>query len=949
MYHRFSFGGMAGYVYTLIGFLALVVGADAKTSVTPATKEVGRGGVSYQVTVSSDTDWKAATAESWVTVSADHRLGEGNAIVTVAPNPTPVTRRAAITIGDQTHMVIQHAAAWIATDEAARGAVPVPLRTDLLTVPNTSAGSVALALGAGIGKYVAEAAIASYGNTFHIDTRFAAQFESNGAEIWAVTATSDGGFLAGGSFSTIGGQMHLGLAKYKADGTVDAAFNQNGGFNGLVESIAIQTDGRILVAGDFTSFNGTARAGLARLKADGALDTSFNPSSELGSPVRRLAVQADGRILVSNRSTDVRVWTGAAVSVASAGTVAVGVTTTGYLLDKGIARLNADGTADASFSPGSRLVNCLAVQPDGKIVVGGYFTAVNGTSWVNIARLNTDGTPDTTFIPGAGFDSVVECLAVQTDGKIIVGGHFTTFNGVACKSVARLKSDGSLDTSFTPSPALNFTVETLVLQADGRIVVGGVSSSSGGQSMRLNTDGSQDTSFTSGSTLSLNALALLSDGKIVEGGYYATSSGTPGAGLARLSTNGALDTLTTDNTRSPSAWLTAVPLAGGKILVGGSFDWVNGVAGHGIVRLNADGTSDSTSKLGAGVNGWVGCLAPQSDGKIIVGGTFTTFNGVVRNSIARIAADGSLDANFDPGTGFGGTIYSLAVQADGRIVVGGTYNYIGSARTNIVRLNSGGTLDATFNPSYYDLGANAIYALAIQSDGRILLGGSLYSYNYTNNTQINNIVRLNADGSIDTTFIPGSGPVTDVNAFALQTDGKILVGGYFPSFDGRTRNGIARLNTNGSLDSSFDPGTATTAGVTSLALQNDGRVVVADISIKRLNTDGSLDGGFTAPDYNGFSGTVSFTDDGRLLVSGGMALGGGVKQIGLVLLTSDTASSSSSSSSSGGASSSSSSGSSSSGGPSSSSSGGGGGGGAPGVWYLAALTVAALARFAHRR
>jgi len=226
------------------------------------------------------------------------------------------------------------------------------------------------------------------------------------------------------------------------------------GYGSYVCALAVQPDGRIVAGGLFTSLGGTDQGVIGRLNADGTLDYStFHPwvthDYTWTSPsVSALAVQAEGKILVGGHFTKVD----------------------GQPRDC-IARLNADGTLDATFNPGAKgwSVYSLAVQADGKILVGGWFGTLGGQTRNNLGRLNADGTLDTTFNSGA--DYLVYSLAVQVDGKIVVGGSFTNLAGQTRNCIGRLNADGTLDSTFNPGASSD--VYSLVVQGDGRILVGG--------------------------------------------------------------------------------------------------------------------------------------------------------------------------------------------------------------------------------------------------------------------------------------------------------------------------------------------------------------------------------------------------------------------------------------------------------------------------------------------
>jgi uncharacterized delta-60 repeat protein len=191
---------------------------------------------------------------------------------------------------------------------------------------------------------------------------------------------------------------------------------------------------------------------VARLNADGSLDTGFNPNAE--TSVQSLAVQADGKVLIGGFF------------------ITMGGSTRNY-----VARLNANGSLDTGFNPNANNpVYSVALQADGKGLIGGLFTAVGGAPRNYVARLNTDGTVDTGFNPNA--NNTVFGFAVQADGKVLIAGDFTTMGGVARNRIARVNADGSLDTSFNPDA--NSTVTSLAVQADGRVLAGGAFSTMGG-------------------------------------------------------------------------------------------------------------------------------------------------------------------------------------------------------------------------------------------------------------------------------------------------------------------------------------------------------------------------------------------------------------------------------------------------------------------------------------
>ena len=589
---------------------------------------------------------------------------------------------------------------------------------------------------------------------------------------------ADGKILIGGLFTTLkpnGGATvtRHNIARLNSTGTLDAGFNIDvetavANKSPFVNSIAVQPDGKILIGGWFTtlSANGGAaitRNRVARLNKDGTLDSSFNPNANDG--LENIAVQTNGKILIGGIFTSLSPNGGPAVTRSS------------------ISRLNMDGTIDISFNPTAKdvaqaSVSSITEQPDGKFLIAGIFATLspNGGAAVtrgNIARLNPDGTLDQTLsdlnIPSVdGLGSFVDAIAVQPDGKILIGGHFLKVLGITRNHIARLNTDGTLDASFDPNASND--VHSITVQADGKILIGGqfvTLAPNGGAPVtrnciaRLNPNGTLDPTFNPNANLEVTSIVTQADGKILIAGEFTTLSPNGGAALTR----------------------------------------------NRIARLNPDGTVDSVFDPNAKFD--VLSIAVQGDGKILIGGGFTKVspNGgpaVTRNRIARLNPDGTLDALFDPNAN--SEVDSLAVQADGKVLVGGlfsTFSPNGGAavtRHNIARLNTDGTVDSSFNPNP----DGGVHCIVIQADGKILICGSFTSLSPNGGPAVtrSHIARLNADGTLNA-FNPNPNNAgqfgIDVNSIAMQTDGKILIGGQFVTLapsggPALTRNRFARLS-----------------------------------------------------------------------------------------------------------------------------------------------------------
>lgn len=682
---------------------------------------------------------------------------------------------------------------------------------------------------------------------------------------WSSAIQSDGKIVIVGNFTAYNGITRNYITRLNTDGKLDASFNTSGtGANSVIFSTIIQSDGKILIGGNFTTYNGTTAIRIARLNANGSLDASFNLTTSLGANgfVYSIAMQPDGKILIGG---DFLTYNGTAI--------------------RRIARLNSDGSLDASFNVGNGAngtVNSIAIQTDGKILIGGDFQTYKGTLINRIARLNPDGSLDATFKVGTGVNGSLRSIAIQSDGKILIGGGFTTYNDTTINRIARLNTNGSLDANFIPGTGANILIYSMAIQSDGKIMIGGEFTSYNGtirnRIARLNLDGSLDTSFNPGTGANdiTNSISIQSDGKILIGGAFTNFNGTAINRIARLNADGSRDASFNPTTGANNTIKSTVVQSDGKILIGGSFNTYNGTTTNYIARLFSDGSIDSNFNLnGIGANSSVETIGVQSDGKIVIAGYFTSYNGTTINRVARITTVGGLDATFNTtGTGASNGIFCSAVQSDDKIIIGGAFTtYNGTARGYIARLNADGSLDGGFSSS----ANSAIYSIAVQSDGKIVIVGNFTSYNGSSR---NYITRLNTDGSIDAGFnTAGSGTNGAIFATAIQSDGKILIGGGFTSYNGTAINRIARLNTDGTLDSSFDPGTGTNNSIYSMTIQSTGKVVIGGSfnsyngtsrnRISRINTDGSLDANFNVgTGVNDIIWAMANQSDDRILIGG---------------------------------------------------------------------------------
>jgi uncharacterized delta-60 repeat protein len=329
------------------------------------------------------------------------------------------------------------------------------------------------------------------------------------------------------------------------------------------------------------------------------------------------------------------------------------------------------------------------------------------------------------------------------------------------------------------------------------------------------------------------------NGKILFGGYFTTYSGIPFNRIVRINSDASVDDTFNIGSGFNNAVFEIKVQSDEKIVVGGDFTSYSGFSSNRIIRLNADGSIDNTFSAGTGFNGVVWTVEPQLDGKILVGGSFTQYNGNYHPGLIRLNSDGSVDNTLNVGSGTNNSIFHILVQDDGKLILlGGFTMYNGETHNRIVRLNNDGSLDTTFSAG---TGFNGItYDGIIESDGKLVIVGEFFEYNGTVRDEL---IRLNSDGSIDETLIIGNGfrrtsGTTFCTTIKKYFD-KYFIVGDFDTYSGSSANGLIRLNENGSIDESFDTGTGLLFSATSF---NIGIILSSGIHV--------VYGTFT--EYNGY-------------------------------------------------------------------------------------------------
>ncbi len=669
--------------------------------------------------------------------------------------------------------------------------------------------------------------------------------------------------------STIAGSFDFFVARFNVDGTLDTTFDGDGfitldagGQFDSANAVAIQTDGKIVVAGGIGESSSTAS--VFRLLANGTLDSSFDTDgvqtiSSSGEALS-MAIQTDGKIVLATT------FNGGAFP-AGAMTVLV--------------RLNSNGSLDSTFDGDGRLIvspnlwipHGLALQTDGKIVAAGTSSTNEFSQNTALIRMNSDGTYDTSFdgngvvntvIPGE--DSEARSLFIQTDGKILVGGGSES-GGQDSPLLVRYNSDGSLDTSFDSDGIRSVDIANIpedgffhevVQQSDSKIVT--IYSNKTDTFpfpirddfyvFRFNADGSNDNSFDTNSFTKSqlcedgSELALQTDGKIIAVGSRDRSNDTNfdhGICVQRFNTDGAVDYA------------------------------FNSTPSDGKLRLEGFGLTEITA------------VAGLPNGKIIIAGWNNYANADLFDAVLmRLNANGSLDTSFmDEGfyirTGNSTTspyyFYDLKVQTDGSFFAAGEAGTLGGM---LVKFNSANVPDTTFSGDGVATStfASRFYALAVQSDGKIIGCGSTGA-----TIRSGRIARFSATGSFEASAVNNLGASVNNNEIlecGLQSDGKVIVAGFGlnPMLNSEFI-GIGRHQTNLSADTTFGLSGVTTTDMSStlndratdLVIQSDNKIVVSstgfntdrDFAVLRYDANGTLDSNFTEHFGTGGTALIDFT------------------------------------------------------------------------------------------
>lgn len=633
-----------------------------------------------------------------------------------------------------------------------------------------------------------------------------------------------------------------------ASGIVDETFNPAAS-KGLTFSssmgVIVQADGKNVIWGANFVVDGQAKGNVVRLNVDGTVDSGFSYCGCLLASVTNALQQADGKLLLAG-------------------------TDNGQL--PRVVRLNADGTSDNSYQNGlagqgfqNATAQIFLIQPDGKPIVAAFGVVNLPTHQGILQRLNTDGSNDASFAHilydnNQNIRNIMRDVAIDSAGRIYTAvTTIVTINTLT--ALKRYTATGAVDGTWAV-PAVSVTsgttCEVLSMDIDGsdRLLISGRFDRVNGIDIlnlaRIMPAGNVDLTFTRPASVVSSSISQV---KAISLSRYLINAG---GRLYRLINDGSID----DTFVFPTA---SIADAYDQFVVG-SFGQITffGQATSleiNLFRLYPDGGIDAAISALAKIT----AIARQPDDKVILAGDFRELNGVSRRTIARANVDGTTDPSFNGGTGFSTPPTSLIVQPDGKILAAGTFTgYNGTTQGSLLRLNSDGSIDGTFTPT-----VTGVSEISLQSDGRILVFGNFTTVNSTPRTAV---ARLETNGTLDATFGVVFPAGANVNSAQQLANGQYIVGGIFGGVDGFSRPNLVRLNSNGTLDQSFNASGA--GAVLRIIAQPDGKfVILTSSTISRRNADGSADTAFSPHTFSADSGNAMLSS--ALLLSNGSIIVGG--------------------------------------------------------------------------
>lgn len=666
--------------------------------------------------------------------------------------------------------------------------------------------------------------------------------------------------------------------------------------DGSISVLHRQSDGKILVAGSFTSVGGHPSRNVARLNSDGTIDEMFTAtSSSFAGSILSIASQQDGSVLVGMRGQSQEQWVDGHWFLVPAVT---------------LIRLHSDGAKDEAFAPsfeqeeqsswwrGDLRVNTLAVQSDGKILVGGNFFKVNGVIQPYLARLNTDGTLDEAYRPilthGSDIyyspsDSGMEVRSIAfTNGNAVVGGTFSGVDGYYQPAVAKLLTNGQLDLSFRVffnswSSWQNAVVSNIQVDSLGRLILIGewesIEGASGwNRAARVDEYGRLDSDFVAPFG-NQDRCIVISDDQVVFGRTGSLSSNfVIQEALAGYFEDGSKDPAFNLDLRRQNRPNFLVTRPGTGPIIGGT--WIKDVNDEdytGLTGLTSTGENDSNFNVTLTPAASARSLLRLPDGRFLIGGGFSQCNGVLRPRLAMINPDGSTDELFDLGSGPDSTIDLIRMMPTGKVLVAGNFNRINGLAAKGLALLDLTKLDDNSSVSVLSIlearyGTSTTYADVTSLLQSMLAEGSL-SVTASNSamggdpapgqsktltvrylTQAGERTGSVSEGQalslpnkpwdsglISPEFRPANTETLSLTDAVGTPDGKIILVGSFSTFAGKPFRRMVRLHSDGTVDESFMPESDFSSFNPRVTdVDAEGKIYIGGFSLRRTGATSSL-------------------------------------------------------------------------------------------------------------
>jgi len=576
------------------------------------------------------------------------------------------------------------------------------------------------------------------------------------------------------------------IAKVDENGELVDSFHR-AVIEGMVKIIKALPNGQLLIAGNFLKIDGIDRNQVARLNADGTLDSAFNIIHNFDQ-VAEIGYQSNGKLIVSGNSDD---------------------STSPEIL-----RYNSDGGNDPTFSAGLNqtilFLNDILIDHNDRIIVGGnYYNSQVDRVQSRVLRLLPNGEPDPSFSIGIADAGFVYDLGILATGKLVVCGTFTQFNSINSKYIALLDSSGNVQADFAGNVDQKFDLQlnSLCILRDDRIIVIGYYTNYNNEAancVTLNQDGSLDKIIALTSSNDIRSVYCDTRGRVLLGGRYNYVYGenfsyiAPRKQLTRFSNNFSPDDSFQPLFNCFSKIKSIESHADGQIYVGGNwFDLVN-VKSHQInnlQRFKSNGVTDYSFNITQSRRNITSIVA-KTDGKILVGDNV---------GVEQLYQNGTNDDSFNQNSRlfYSYSSINLSVTVDeiilsrDKIFAGGYLSGHSSGYSpGIVKLNMDGSPSNDFASQLPDDPFTSVNRIRIQADQKVLISGS-----FPNGQLVTDfLIRLNQDGSIDNSFNKFHFPVND---FEIDSAGRIVIAATFFEYNGVRGNGVVRLKSDGSYDESF--------------------------------------------------------------------------------------------------------------------------------------------------